>query len=249
MTSEHAVGGGKSRTLLHDLADEYWQTLARTADLVRKLTALADRYEAAAEGGDERASERRASVALMRSAAESGRQLITSLAPPPPVLASVHEASSAERADGARARDVRASGRDAAADGRDVRAAGRDRASRGVASDGDDCFPGRFLAACDRDDAVGDRAAALADRRAAAADRAAAASGPLVDLDQHARSYARVTRLEEQEIIRQAQGVLMARAGISAAEAFEALLLAAENPSAPGAVVKQALEPAEPDSR
>lgn len=225
MTMQRTTGDTANSTVRHDPAQDYWQTLARTADLARKLTALADRYDLAGDG-DARAEERRASVALMRTVADSAHRLISSVTPPPPAAAP-HGPTSSERADGAQARDVRAAGRDAAADQRDERAVRRDRAVRRAGADGDADFAGRFLAACDRDDAVGDRAAALADRRAAAADRTVDAARVVVDLDKHARSYALVTLPEEQEIVRQAQGVLMARAGITAGEAFEALLLAA----------------------
>ena len=220
------VGTTRDGDVRPDPVVDYWQTLARTADLVRKLTSLADRYDEAGDD-DGRAAQRRASVALMRAAAESGRRLVNALVPPPATPASAHEASPEERADAARARDVRASARDAAAEIRDQRAAGRDRVVRRVGGDSDIDFSGQWLAACDRDEAVGDRAAAQGDRRAAADDRAVAASRVVVDLDKYANSYALITRLEEREIVRQAQGVLMARAGISAGEAFEALLLAA----------------------
>lgn len=61
-------------------------TAARTADLVRKLTALADRYDRAIQDGDVGAADRRRRVALLRGAAEAGRRLIPALAPSAPPL-------------------------------------------------------------------------------------------------------------------------------------------------------------------
>ena len=234
--------------LRRELDDDYWATLARTADLVRKLTSLADRYDAVSDGdGDVRAAERRASVALLRTAAESGRQLIRSLEAPPSAPAG-QEASPTERDDRSRVRDLRASGRDAAAERRDERASHRDAALRQAGGDRDPDFAGRLFAASERDEAAGDRAAALADRRAAADDRARSATRVVVDLDKHARAYAMITRPEERELVRQAQGILMARAGITAGEAFEALLLAAMGPVAPEGVVELEIRETAPRS-
>lgn len=232
------------------LAQQYWTTMARTADLVRKLTALADRYEAALEDGGRPEAGTRHRVALMRATADAGRQLIRSRAPDAFPSAGQSAASPLERRDGAGSRDVRASGRDAAAQLRDERAAERDSRVRDITGDDDVDFSGRFLAACDRDDAAGDRADALADRRAAQRDRSH--DGPGSSTDEQARTYALVTRLEERAVVRQAQGILMHRAGLTAGEAFEALLLAATGPmtldSVAEHVVRESELPVVPDA-
>lgn len=209
-----------------DLVDDHWATMARTADLVRKLTALADRYDARHDGDELRNERRRALTARMRGAAEAGRLLLVVALPPEPAAAGPHAVTDQERADRARSRDVQAARRDAAAQVRDERARDRDERLRGVADDGDADFPTRFLAACERDDAAGDRAAARSDRRSAAEDRAASVAPYGQDLEAQAQSYQLITRLEETAIVRQAQGILMAREGMTAGEAFQALLLA-----------------------
>lgn len=208
-----------------ELSEQYWNTMARTADLVSKLTSLADRYDLAVPRDPVRAASSRDRVALMRTAAESGRQLIRSLAPPALPPGTQPEPSVLERADRARHRDVQASRRDAAAEGRDGRAVDRDVRARAATGDQDAAFPGRFLAACDRDSAAGDRADAFADRRAAHVDREQAGTPVVPDIEEQAQVYALFTRLEERTIVRQAQGILMQRYGLTAGEAFEALLV------------------------
>ena len=208
-----------------DVVEQYWNTMARTADLVRKLTSLADRYDTTGHDDDPQAEDRRQRVALMRSTAESGRRLIRSAAPPALPQREQPPRSPLELTDRALMRDVLARDRDAAAQARDERATARDIRVRGVAGDEDPDVAARFLAACDRDAAAGDRADALADRRAAQQDRGRTAPPP--GLDSQARTYALITQLEECAVIRQAQGILMQRAGLTAGEAFEALLLAA----------------------
>ena len=189
-----------------ELAEQYWTTMAHTAELVRKLTSLADRYEAAIVDGSLRAAHSRVRVALMRSTADSGRRLIRALAPPVPLLEEPAGASAAARTESAA--EVRAPRPDADA---------------------------------------------LADRRAAKADRHLAAAPPVLDLDSQARAYALVARLEERAVIRQAQGVLMARYGLTAAEAFEALLLAAGSATTLDGVAAQVVHqgrlPAAQDAR
>jgi hypothetical protein len=127
-----------------DPAEQHGSALTQTADLVRKLTALADRYEAAIRGADARAADSRQRVALLRAAAQAGSRLIRS---------------------------------DAAAGG----------------------------------------------------------------LDDLARSYELVTRLDQRALVRQAQGVLMECGGLTAGEAFEALLLAATGPLTLDAVAEHVL--------
>lgn len=189
-----------------ELAEQHWATMAHTADLVRKLTTLADRYEAAIVDGSLRAAHSRVRVALMRSTADSGRRLIRALAPPVPLLAEPAAASAATETESAAE------------------------------------VPAR------RPDAD-----ALADRRAAKADRHLAAAPPVLDLDSQARKYALLTRLEERAVVRQAQGVLMARYGLTAAEAFETLLLAATSPTTLDSVAAQVVQqgglPAAQDAR
>lgn len=228
-----------------ELAEQYWAAMTRTADLVRKLSALADRYDASEEDGDPRAAGRRASAALMRTTAESGRRLLRSLAPPAFPSGEQPPASALEQADRARCRDLRAAGRDVTAEVRDERASTRDRSARAVTGDDDLGFAARFLAACDRDDAAGDRAAALADRRAAQTDRGRGATGHPCDRHREAGAYALLTLLEDRVVVRQAQGVLMARAGMTAGEAFEALLLAATGPMTLDGVADHVLRRAE----
>lgn len=209
-----------------DLAAEHLATMARTADLVRKLTALADRYDAMHDD-DGRAAARACLTVRLRAAADAGRLLLRTSAPPVTPEAGVPVVSVQERADRAASRDVQAAGRDAAAESRDVQARHRDERLRGLDDDADACFPGRFLAACGRDDAAGDRAEAFADRRAAAADRAAAARPTGLGVNAQAAGYALITRLEGRSFVREAQGVLMTRDGLSAGEAFETLMLSA----------------------
>jgi hypothetical protein len=230
ITDSTPNGLSPAGALGRDLAQDYWGTLARTADLVRKLTALADRYDALGEDAVGPNAQRRASVALMRSTAQAGRQLVRSLLLPsegPSGRDALAGESAVGRADRARVRDLRAATRDATAEDRDERALARDTALRrvGMHRDGDE--PGRFFAACDRDDAAGDRAHAQADRRAAACDRDASLSEASTDAGAHARNLTLITKLGARAVVRQAQGVLMERDGLSAAEAFEALLLAA----------------------
>lgn len=236
-TTTHLTGATGDRVAGRELAEQYLATMERTADLVRELTSLADRYDAAILDGDTRAADSRHQVTLMRAAAESGRQLIRSLEPPALPPGAQPRPSPLERADRARRRDVQASMRDAAAEARDERASKRDARVRALTGDEDVDWADRWLAACDRDAAAGDRADALADRRAAQADRALAVRTRAlavrtraVGIDSQARTHALVTRLEERASVRQAQGILMQRAGLTAGEALEALLLAATGP-------------------
>lgn len=222
MTDRGRASGGAGGL---DLAEQYWTTMARTADLVRKLTALADRYDAEIAGGDQHTADCRRRVALMRATAEAGRQLIRSRAPHAFPVRQQSAPTALERSDGAHSRDVHASMRDAAAQVRDERARAPDARVRAVLEDQDADSSGRFLAACDRDASAGDRADSLADRREAQRDRDH--RPPAMDLTTQTGTCSLVTRLEERVVVRQAQGILMARAGISAGEAFEALLLAA----------------------
>ena len=192
-----------------ELLEQYWTTMARTADLVRKLTSLADRYDATIEDGDPHAADRRRRVALMRRTAESGRRLIRSLAPPPLAAGDMPAPSVPQRADGARSRDAE-----------------RDIPVRRIAGDENPELPDRFFAACDRDAATTDRGDALAGRRAAKLDRDRTAAASALDVDSQPQSYALVARLDECAVVRQAQGLLMARSGVTAGEAFETLLTA-----------------------
>lgn len=95
-----------------EFAEQYWTTIARTADLVRRLTSLADSYDAAIRDGDVPSADSRLRVALIRTKAESARRLIQSLALPGLRRASTtYLASLSERVDRGRDREVRASGR------------------------------------------------------------------------------------------------------------------------------------------
>lgn len=209
-------------------AEDYRSAMVRTADLVRTLTELADRCDAPGNDGGAQTDKARAAAGLMRASAAAGRRLVRSLAPPGLPPGDPSPPSARERADRARHRDVQAAGRDAAAQARDERAAKRDVRERAVTGDGDLAFPNRFLAACDRDDAAGDRAEAHDDRRAAHADRVRA-ERPL-PVPAQAPTYALIALLEQRVLVRQAQGVLMDRAGMTADDAFEALLVAATGP-------------------
>lgn len=220
-TNQRTAGRSGSGDLV-----ELWTRLAGTANLVCRLTTLADRYEAAIAAGDRQAEEGRPLVVLMRVAAEAGRKLLRSHAPAASPVAEQPTATELQRSDRARSRDLEASARDAAAQVRDERATQRDVLVRAVLGDGDLDFAGRFLAACDRDSAAGDRADSLADRRASQRDREAHAT--TMNLTPQARAFSLVTRLEERAIVRQAQGILMARAGLSADEALQALLTGTE---------------------
>lgn len=239
--ADTAIGSAVNR----ELAEQYWTMMARTADLVRKLTSLADRYDAAVRDSDTRAADTRQKVALMRATAESGRRLIRSLAPPALPQEEQPVPPPEDRAEPARRRDVEASRRDARAEERDERATERDVRMRALTGDEDVDWAGRFLAACDRDAAAGDRADALADRRAAQGDRERTAPARAPGLDSQARTYALVTRLEERATVRQAQGILMERAGLTAGEAFEALLLAATGPLTLDGVAEHVIRRAE----
>jgi hypothetical protein len=220
-----------------DLCLEQWAAVASAADLARKATALADRYDALPDTGDAPAARRRESVARLRAAAASAQRLITSLLG---ALASESmrpepaPASAARRSEPADLRDAVAARRDRAAEARDLEASVRDRQSRGVNADLDPGFVDRFLSARDRDEAAGDRAAAFAHRRAARDDRVQA-DGYLPSPPAEVRAGLRglFQRLDVGRTFHQAQGVLMARSGMSAAEAFEALLLTSEQQGVP----------------
>lgn len=145
-------GTTASPVTVRDLDEQYWITMARTADLIRKLTSLADRYDAVIEDGDAQDADRGQRVALMRATAESGRRLIRSLAPPA-------------------------------------------------------LSPGEQPAPSPVEPTTGPR------RR-----------------DDQAPTYALIARLEGCAVVRQAQGILMVRADLTAGEAFEAMLLSAAGP-------------------
>lgn len=210
---------------------EHWTVVASAADLARKATALADRYDALPDSDDARASGRRESVARLRAAAASAQHLITSLMGPLPSESLRREpapSSVARRREPADMRDAVAARRDRTADARDLEASRRDRRARGVSADLDPGFADRFLSARDRDEAAGDRALAFDDRLAARGDRVQA-DGQMPTLAAELRTAPRSLfgRLGASRTFHQAQGMLMARSGMSAAEAFEALLLAA----------------------
>lgn len=157
------------------------------------------------------------------------------------------------RAELARERDELAEQRDAAADARageallrrqratdrDVAAVQRDRRIREAHDDADPGFPSMFLSARDADASAGDRAASLSDERAARQDRDRAredrqhaARQRDIAADEAASAADRADReaadlrdgVETRTLIGQAQGLLMARHGISADEAFERLV-------------------------
>jgi hypothetical protein len=148
---------------------EHWADVASAADLARKATALADRYDALPGTSGARASQRRESVARLRAAAASAQLYVHALTGPGPPES------------GAR----------------------------------------------DRDDAAGDRALAFEDRLAARGDRVQAeGQTPPPTSEVRAAPHRLFERLEAGRTFHQAQGILMARSGMSAAEAFEALHLA-----------------------
>jgi len=210
---------------------EHWAVVASAADLARRATALAGRYDALPDGGDARASGRRESVARLRDAASSAQRLITSLMgslPGESMRQEPAQSSAAGRAAPGRTRDVVASRRDRAAEDRDLEASLRDRQARGVSADRDPGFAARFLSARDRDDAAGDRAHAFEDRRAARGDRMRAdgqTPPPTPTAEVRAARDSLSERLDAGHTFHQAQGMLMERSGMSATEAFEALLL------------------------
>jgi len=227
MTVDSPLGGPD---LVAGPRDDAAAALGPTIDLVRHLTAMADRYDAsAADGADERSG----TVALMRATVECGRRLIEALQPGagtplPPVSAE------ADRDGRASARDEQADRRDGAAEARDVRASARDKRAAQAQEMADPGFSARFLSACDRDDAAGDRVAAQADRAEARRDRKAA-SAPDVQVRRRPPSVDDL--LDGRELVGQAQGLLMFQRGMTAAEASEALLLAAQQQRRPLAAV------------
>jgi hypothetical protein len=211
---------------------EQWATVASAADLARKATALADRYDALPDSGDARASRRRESVARLRAAAASAQRLITALLdalPPESTWSEQAPPSALRRSEPADARDTVAARRDTAAEARDLEASMRDRQARRVGADLDPGFAHRFLSARDRDEAAGDRAVAFEDRRAARDDRVQADEHvPSSPAEVGAGPHSLFERLDAGRTFHQAQGMLMARSGMSADEAFEALLLTSE---------------------
>lgn len=236
-----------------DLCLEQWAAVASAADLARKATTLADRYDALPDTGDAPAARRRESVARLRAAAASAQRLITSLMAalacesmrPEPA-----QAPAARRSEPAALRDAVAARRDRAAEARDLEASVRDRQARGVSADLDPGFADRFLSARDRDESAGDRAVAFADRRAARDDRVQA-DGYLPSPPAEVRAGLRglFERLNAGRTFHQAQGVLMAGSGMSAAEAFEALLLASrqQGVSLPETAARMVQDGTEPD--
>jgi hypothetical protein len=229
----HAPGSG----------DLHSEVLLATAGLVWRLKQLADRYDGLPIPEDqELARARQRNIALMRETAASGRRLLAGLGPlaegQTEWPASAQPGGNDERA---RARDRQAAARDDRAEARDLRASLRDRDAEG--DDPDRGFASRFLAAGDRDDAAGDRAHAQADRDAARMERLQelswwAAHGPPV-------GGTLMDHLDATAAVHQAQGLLMARSGIAAAEAFEALLLASRQQGMPlGEFAAQAVQEA-----
>lgn len=221
-TTSSPRDGGRQR---RPLRLEHWASVASAADLARKATALADRYDALPDVGDARAAARRESVVRLRAAAASAQRLITSLMGSLPLESTRREpaqVSAAARSGGVR--DALATRRDRAAEARDLKASVRDRRARVVSADGDAGFADRFLSACDRDEAAGDRASAMDDRAAAQDDQVAGQSSWPSPAVVTAPSSA-FERLDAGRTFHQALGMLMARSGMSAAEAFEALLL------------------------
>lgn len=226
--------------------------VARTRDLADKLTALADRYDALPPAPHPaRERERVVNIALMRLAAASGSRLLGAGAPPGQEQPERPLAGAAWQAGSARARDVAAQLRDGAAELRDLRASLRDRRARATTSDLDPGFADRFLAATDRDAAAGDRADAIDDRAAARRDRQLsgsaaparepAAEGLVVDLSAVEQPAVEqpvaaqppdprhlLEQLSARATFHQAQGLLMAKSGMNASQAFEALLLDAQ---------------------
>lgn len=232
---------------------EQWAVVASAADLARKATALADRYDFVPDTGDARAAARRDSVARLRAAAASAQRLITSLMgslPPEITQREPAQVSAAGRSEAAGVRDAVAARRDRAAEARDLTASMRDRQARVASADGDAGFADRFLSACDRDEAAGDRAVALEDRLAARDDRVQADGYlPSPPGEVRAAPYDLSGRLAAGRTFHQAQGMLMARHGMSAAEAFQALLLASaqQGSSLPETAVRVAKEESRPD--
>jgi hypothetical protein len=209
---------------------EHWAVVASAADLARKSTALADRYDALPDSGDARASARRESVARLRAAAASAQVLITSLMGFLPCESLRREPAPSSVARGREPTDIRAAvaaRRDRAAEARDLEASMRDRRARGVSADLDPGFADRFLSARDRDEAAGDRVLALEDRLDTR-DETGQAGGrvPPPPAEVRAAAHSLSERLDAGRAFHQAQGMLMARSDMSAAAAFEALLLA-----------------------
>jgi len=226
LTAPPPDGGQQQRTL----GLEHWAVVASAADLACKATALADRYDALPDSGDARASGRRESVARLRAAAASAQLLITSLMSFLPCASLGQELAPSSVAQGREPTDIRAAvaaRRDRAAEARDLEASMRDRRARGVSADLDPGFADRFLSARDRDEAAGDRVLALEDRRATR-DETGQAGGrvPSPPAEVSAAPHSLSERLDAGRAFHQAQGMLMTRSGMSAAGAFEALLLA-----------------------
>jgi hypothetical protein len=235
------------------LRHEHWVTVASAADLAHKATALADRYDALPDSGDARAARRRESLARLRAAAASAQLLIASLVGPLPSQSPRREPAQSSGAGQGPAdlRDAVAARRDLDAEGRDLKASERDQQARRVRDDLDPGFAHRFLAACDRDEAAGDRALAFDDRLAARDDRVRT-EGQIPSLAAELRDAPRslFERLDAGSTFHQAQGILMARSGMSAAEAFEALLLVStkQGMSLPETAVRVAQEVPWPDA-
>jgi len=219
-------GGQQRRTL----GLEHWAVVASAAPLACKATARADRYDALPDSGDVRASGRRESVARLRAAAASAQLLITSLMGFLPCASPRREPAPSSVARGRESTDIRAAvaaRRDRAAEARDLEASMRDRRARGVSADLDPGFADRFLSARDRDEAAGDRVLALEDRLDTR-DETGQAGGrvPPPPAEVRAAAHSLSERLDAGRAFHQAQGMLMTRSGMSAAGAFEALLLA-----------------------
>lgn len=133
-------------------------------------------------------------------------------------------------------RDGAALARRERAVGRDVAAPGRDRRSRAAHDDGDPGFPDRLLSGLDVDASAGDRADALGDERAAREDRQHSREDRQRASDDRDAATADAQTavedaaglragMESRTVIGQAQGVLIARLGITADEAFARLVL------------------------
>lgn len=190
MTDERIALPPDSSQQRRTLRPEDWAAAASAADLARKATTLADRYDALPDSGDARSSRRRESVARLRAAAASAQRLITSLVVPLPPESTRRElapSSAVRRSDPATLRDAVVARRDTAAED---------------------------LAA--RDDRVQSEGQV-----------------PSAPAEVTAALHSLFERLDAGRTFHQAQGILMARSGMSAADAFDALLLASTQQGVP----------------
>lgn len=173
--------------------------------------------------------------------AERERQAAVGLADPGllSALAKERDALAGDRDAAADAREVAALRRRGRAGDRDVAASERDRCSRMAHDDGDPGFPHRFLSGRDVDASAGDRADALSDERSAhrdrqrsgedrqraSDDREAATEAAQAAADEAAEEADHLREgMDSRTVIGQAQGLLMAKHGITADEAFDRLV-------------------------